>query len=358
MEFRNVAWSTKQLNRMVDNGIVKFDYPIQRSGGQWKDLQKSYLIHSLAQNFPIPPIYFLGEKQLVDVLKKGIIVSEEKVVRYVLDGKQRLSVIKDFSEDIFKLDSNTPDVEIEGECFIIAGKFYSELDEEVVDMISSRNILTYTVDRDSISDDEIEELFYRMNNGVTLTVQQKSKARMGIVWATKLNELGDKEFFRTKCSFSKNQLRTEAHHTAILQSMMMLDSTFVYANASQRVISNYAETLKESDSYKEELFEKVCTSIEYLNNAFDKKESLLLKKVNFPMTVLSALFAMESGIDSKDFYKWSLDFKKAYKGESSDVDTDYVIYTGTGSVKKEKVDGRMDEMKKHLGSFLRVEEVY
>lgn len=347
MEFKNVAWSTKQLNRMVDNDNVKFDYPIQRSGGQWGDIQKSYLIHSLAQNFPIPPVYFLGEKQLIDIEKNKF-----NTIRYVLDGKQRLTTIKDFAEGIFALHEDTPNVNIEGEEFEVGGKFFAELDEEVQDMIQSRNILTYTVDRDMITDDEIEELFYRMNNGVTLTTQQKSKARMGIGWAEKLNELSKNEFILEKCSFSKQQLKTEGHHTAVLQTMMMLDGGYDFANASQKVISEYSCTFKNDQYNKEELFENVLKGMNYLNNAFDKKETLLLKKVNFPMTVLVAIEAEERGISSDKFLEWSKDFKKAYK-KSGDclVESNYAYYTGNGSVKKEKVLGRYDEMKNHLNKY-------
>jgi hypothetical protein len=352
MEFKNVAWSSKQLNRMVDNGLVRFDYPIQRSGGQWKELQKSYLIHSLAQNFPIPPVYFLGDKQDVPVVKKDVVVYENKTVRWVLDGKQRLTVIKDFSEGKFSLHEDTPVVIIEGDEYQIAGKYFNELDEEVVDMILSRTILTYTVDRDMITDDEIEDLFYRMNNGVTLTVQQKSKALMGVTWSTKLNELGNSEFFLEKAAFSKEQLRSEGHHTAILQAMMMLDNGFKFANASQKVISEYATTFKTDNYNKNELFDKITEAVEYLDKSFDKKENLLLKKVNFPMTVLVALKAKESGLSHDKFLEWSLDFKKAYKNsENAVIKTNYNDYTGTGSVSLVKVNGRYNEMLNHFSKY-------
>lgn len=355
MEIKNVGWNVKQLKTMKDKGTLEFDYPIQRSGGQWKHLQQSYLIHSLAQNYPVPPVYFLGEKKEVMVEKKGEQVPEVKTIRWILDGKQRITTMVDFLEDKFPLHKDTPMVHIDGEDFLVANQYFEQLDDEVKEMIYSRTILTYTLDSEYVTDEEIEDLFFRMNNGSALTIQQKSKALMGVEWATKLTDAGNHRLIHELSSFSKTQFKQDGHLTAILQTMMMMEKTYNYKNVSQAVISKYATTFKEDTARKEALLDRVVKGMDYLLNVFDKKESLLLKKVHFPMTLMTAIEAQEQNVQPEDFYAWSIAFKDAIKPNQESITytpTSYLDYTGTGSTDRPKADGRMNEMIRHMKAYL------
>ncbi|MFD1705231.1 DUF262 domain-containing protein [Siminovitchia sediminis] len=358
MEIKNISWNVKQLVTMSDKGKIKFDYPIQRSGGQWKHLQQSYLIHSLAQNYPIPPVYFLGVKEEVMVEKKGEVKREIVDLRYVLDGKQRILTMKNFVEGFFRLHEDTPEVTIDDEKFEIAGKFYSELDEEVQDMIISRTIVTYTIDGETATDEEIEDLFFRMNNGLALTTQQKAKALMGVEWAKRLNELGQHKLIQEYSSFSKTQLKADSHLTAIIQTMMMLDDSYEYKDVTQGTISDYSSTFKDDPERKRELLEKVQQAMDYLAEAFDRKETLLLRKVHFPMTLITAIKAKEMVVSGDEFNEWAFEFKEAFKPSKENasilLETDYEKYTGAGSTKKEKAVGRMNEMLRHMEKYMKL----
>ncbi len=351
MEIQTVSWNVKQLIRMSERETLLFNYPIQRGGGQWKHLQKSYLIHSLAQSYPIPPVYFLGDKQQI-LNEKNVL--QTVVIRWILDGKQRITTMIEFTEDRFKLEKSTPNVFIEGEEFEVADKFFSELDAEVQDMILSRSILTYTVAEESTSDEEIEDLFFRMNNGSPLTVTQKAKALMGVQWAERITKVGNHTLIEDIAAFSKTQLKADAHLTAIIQTMMMLDD-YNYKNVSQKIISEYTQSFKSDSEKKIQLLEEVEKSLDYLIHVFNKKEPVLLKKVNFPMTVIAARKAIADNISHDDFYNWSIAFKEAIK-ENADsityISTDYKDFTGTGSTDRHKADGRMKEMLRHLSAYM------
>lgn len=355
MEIKNAGWSVRQLLSMSTKGTIRFDYPIQRSGGQWKKLQQSYLIHSLAGSYPIPPIYLLGEKVKMPVLRKGEEVEEDVTIRWVLDGKQRITTIEDYTKDEYKLDMATPEVKIDGETYEIADKLFSELDSEVQEMILSRTIVTYTMNAEEVSDDEIEDLFYRMNNGSALTVQQKSKALMGVEWATLITDLGNHVLVQQLAAFSKTQLKSDAHLTALQQTMMMLDD-YNYKNVSQKVISDYSVTFKDDKEKKMALYKDVEKAMNYLTDVYDKKESFLLKKVNFPMTLITALEALNANIDPDVFYQWSVAFKEAVKSEDSvtDVPTNYNDYAKVGTTDRNKADGRMNEMKRHFKEYIAI----
>ncbi len=368
MDIQNQPFAVKSLNVMSGSGTLRFDYPIQRASGQWKLQQKSFLIHSLAVNYPIPPVYFLGSKEDFPVKKKsGEIVNELKTVRYVLDGKQRITVIREFLNDEFTLAEFTPEVILPSEEgmteYEIAGKKFSELDENVQTAILTRNLTGYTIDGETASEDDIADLFFRMNNGSALTTQQKAKALMGIEWAERIQDLGNHILVKELSAFSKTQYVSEGHLTAIIQTMMMLDGSFDYKNVSQKAISDYTMTFQNDKERKMLLVEKIHTAMDYLVEVFSDTEKLLLKKVHFPMTLITALRAKELEVQPEDFRDWVFAFKEAFKpskkkGEEQStvtiLPTDYARFTGKGTTDRIKADGRMNEMLKHFEEYAKM----
>jgi len=352
LEMKNNAWSIKQLKKMAEKGTVRFDHPIQRAGGQWDLLQQSYLIHSAGCSYPIPPVY--AESQIEEV--EG---QEEKVpVRYILDGKQRLTTLFSFINDEWKLHAMTPEIVVEYQEHEVEGKVFSELSEDVRDMILSRMVTIYTIDGAIAKEEEIEDLFFRMNNGKALTQQQKSKAKMGIGWAKKFDELAAHPLVTELAAFSKTQISGDKHVTAIQQAMMMMDESFDYKNVSEKVIAEYGTTFKDDKDNKEFLFERVKDGIEYLFKAVEEKEKVLLKKVHFPMVVISAIEAIDKHMTVYEFRQWMTRFKAEFaKKEEVPVGhvslaTNYVEYTGKGTTDRFKADGRMKEMLRHLNAYL------
>lgn len=344
------GWAVRQILASMKKGNISLEYPIQRPSGVWKPLQQSYLIHSLMAGFPIPPLYHL-KAEGTDA------EGEVKDIRYVLDGKQRLSTIQSFVDEQWALDDYTPPVTLEltDSTYEVAGRKFSELDEELQFAILSRTISNFTFDSNDTTDEEVEDLFFRMNSGSVLSAQQKAKGKMGVKWATRLNELGEHIFFKELASFSPTQIKSDAHLTAILQTMMMMDR-YDYKNVSQRVIADYQMTFKEDEENKLELFNKVVAAIDYLMEVFNKKDTFMLKKVNLPMTLLTTLEAIEKDVEPDLFTKWVEVFKEDVKAtEDADVNfpTNYKEYTGKGTTDRVKADGRMNEMKRHLNEFLK-----
>ncbi|MEK5105017.1 DUF262 domain-containing protein [Cytobacillus sp. FSL M8-0252] len=360
IEFKNVPFSVKQIVKMIDKETIIFDYPIQRSDGQWKIDQKSLLIDSLIKNYPIPAVYFVGDKEEITITKGGKEVSDLVTVRTTLDGKQRMTNFYSYVKGEYALSKDMKPVVIDAQEYEIANKTFEELDEEVQDNILSRTITSYTVEGDIVTDEEIADLLFRLNNGVPMTTQQKSKALMGLKWAEKINDLGEHILIHNLAAFSKSQIRTEAHITALIQTMMMLDGKYEYINVSQKVISEYSQTFQDDPEYKETLIEKVKEAMDYLSNILGKKEKLLLKKVHFPMTLITALEAKQKGIQEEEFFEWLTYFKSALKeeeGSEIEIPTNYLEYTGSGTVDKVKAIGRMNEMKRHMNEYFNKKEV-
>ncbi|KEK23863.1 DUF262 domain-containing protein [Bacillus gaemokensis] len=343
MKKSSVNWMVKQFMGMVNKGTISFDYPIQRAGGQWDLMQKSLLIHSLAGDYPVPALYSLIEKQMMEVKGK----EKEVSVYLILDGKQRLTNISGFLNDEYALHEETPSVEIDDEEYVLAGKHFSELDEEVQDKINSFSLQIYKFDE--VTDEEIEDMFYRLNNGTPLSKQQKAKAKMGNAWAGKIKELVNHNMMTEKASFTELQLRKADNETALLQTMMLIDDNYEWKSISSNDVFDYAQSFKNDDS-KDAIIEKIVATMDYLDKAFDGKESVLLKKVHFPMTMLTAMKAMEMDIHHLRFSDWKEEFKKALK-HKSEIRTNYKNYGGAGSVKKEKTNGRINAMQEHLNAY-------
>lgn len=155
----NISWNARQLSKMIEKGSITFDSAVQR-GLVWDNDRKSLLIHSMMTGFPIPAMYAAKD-------------TETKILS-MLDGKQRSNAISDFLHGRFTL-SNVPEVVLEdGTEVDVNGMYFSGLCEELQDIISNYSLTIYYFE--DITDDEIAELFYRLNNGRALSNIERVRA--------------------------------------------------------------------------------------------------------------------------------------------------------------------------------------
>jgi hypothetical protein len=137
---QTVKWVTRNQEKL------NFSYSIQRRS-VWKPEQKSLLIHSLIYGYPIPPFYALE--------------SDDNNL-YMLDGKQRMTTFIDFVEGKFAL-TELPEINN----INITGLTFEQLPEDFQDEILTTNLNIYRFK--DITDEEVENLFYRLNNGTALS---------------------------------------------------------------------------------------------------------------------------------------------------------------------------------------------
>lgn len=339
MNKSSLPWTVKQLKSMYeDKRTLDFNHPIQRKSGQWNALSKSLLIHSMLANYPIPPIYCQKETTN-EISDKGTNVN----LYSVLDGKQRLTIIFDFINGKFKLHKGTPSFERDDEEIELANKSFDELDKD-----TQEDILRFKftiINLEDATDDEIEEIFYRLNNGVVLSTNQKAKAKIGVEMAQFLDRLLEKKFFTETCSFSSTQLRKADDMCALMQSMMLLEEDYNYKSLSANDTLQYAMYIK--DKYTNKQKEELESIVDYLGEALIDKDKFC-KKINIPMLFLMAKKAIAQKIDYPDFLDWYNDFFGAYTPEC-----EYAQYCSTGSIKKEKTLGRIKVMEKHFDNFFK-----
>ena len=197
----NISWNARQLSKMIDKETIVFDAAIQRNM-VWDDERKSLLIHSMLEGYPIPPMY----------------ATKDNGKYSMLDGKQRSNAIADFLHGRFTL-TGIPEVTLEdGTEIDINGKFFSGLNEELQDALNTYSFTIYYFE--DITEDEISEMFFRLNFGKPLSAIELSRARAKSL--KEIQAIGHHELFTT--SLTEKAFEKYTHEDLVIKSYIMLTS--------------------------------------------------------------------------------------------------------------------------------------
>lgn len=333
-------WTVKNLKSMYDEKeTLSFNHPIQRQSAQWDNEQQSLLIHSMLANFPVPAVY-VHKTESIEVDAKG----KHSYTYSVLDGKQRMTTVFSFINGEYALSEDIPDVEIEDVTYEIAGKYFEDLDEDVQqEILRFRfNIQAF----EDVTDEMIEDIFFRLNNSTPLTKSQKARPLMGVENSIFINDILAGRFFTEKCTFSKMQLKRSDDMCTLLQGMMLLDNKYRdydFSSISADEVMNYSQYIK--NNCPDECKDRLKRIIGFLNNVFYMKDKNL-KKVNIPVLFLIADKALAESITGTNFRRWYNSFFEEHKKE-------YNLYCSSGSIKKEKTLGRIEIMTRYFDEYFR-----
>lgn len=346
-------YTVKKINEGIENGNIVFNHPMQRKPGQWDLEQQSLLIHSILAGFAIPQTYALQ-------MFEGDFDSFS-----ILDGKQRFTVIYDYMEDGFKLSEDTPTVNIQTRMAVtdedgkrkskvivdeyeVAGKYYSELDPKLQDKLKDK-VMSVIILVDC-SDEEIEDQFYRLNNGTALTKDQKTRVLLGDELSAFIDRVEESEFFSEKtCKsyFTSLQRKRGEVQTCILQTLMLV-MDYEFKNFNNDTTMEFAEWFcanhKNSDlEYCEELFDKLNMAV----MACDMPNKLM-KKTNIPVFAYHVQTIDELGITLEKYGEWIQEFMNSYTPEC-----EYASYCGQGATSRVKVMARLEYVEKELRKLVR-----
>ncbi|WP_175076436.1 DUF262 domain-containing protein [Bacillus glycinifermentans] len=357
MKTTSPSWSIKDLLRMSESGELNFNYPIQRPSGQWDELQKSLFIHTAASGWAMPPI----------------LVFKDGKYEYVLDGKQRSSNLINFVKGVrdtktgvypneaYPLHVETPSLTIQGmngkmKTVEIAGKYFDELPQDVQSEIMTTNIPVQRIE--DATDEEIEELFFRWNNGTPLTKQQKSRAKMGTKNAALIEELLKHPFMNEVAKFTPLQRRRSDDEAVILQTIMLMkDKDKIESFVADKILE-FATEMRNADLTS--ITKEFKAILDYVESA--NVTSPLFKKLQLPTVFMVAKKAKDQKISPEIFGQWVEDFNYALGKRSKEkalvkVEDDYKQkYQGAGSVKRHKIIGRLNAMMSHFDEFIKLVE--
>ena len=333
-------WTVKNLKTMYDDKeTLSFNHPIQRQSAQWDNEQQSLLIHSILANFPVPAVY-VQKTESIEIDTKD----KHNYNYSVLDGKQRMTTVFSFINGEFALADDIPNVEIEDITYEVAGKYFEDLDEDVQQEILrfKFNIQAF----EDVTDEVIEDIFFRLNNSTPLTKPQKARPLMGVENSIFINEILSDRFFTEKCTFSKMQLKKSDDMCTLLQGMLLLDNKYRdydFNSISADEVMSYSQYIK--NNYPDECKDRLKKIIGFLDNVFYVKDKNL-KKINIPVLFLIADKALAESITGTNFRRWYNSFFDEHKEE-------YNQYCSSGSIKKEKTLGRIEVMTKYFEKYFR-----
>lgn len=308
---------------------LRDDLPFQRNSGMWNSITQSNLVWSLLADSYIPSIVLLKDKSGVDEKNRDIYSYQ------ILDGKQRLTSLFSFINGEYKLHSATPEVELDGVIYDLAGLSFSELSAECQDAIKNYRFSVQCLENYTMQ--EAENLFYHINSGIQLSSIQKSKAKLGTELITFFNELLRGTFFTQGINITERQARAEDDLLMLIQTVMLLDNRLEdreYKNISAASALEYAASIR--GSYSKEKREMLSELIKYLNEAFTEKNRFL-RKNNVPVVVVCAQIAREQGVEPLSFKAFINDF-------SNGVYPAYEEASGSGNIKAPKVQMRLRVM--------------
>lgn len=328
----NISWSVKQVVKMIRNGNIKFDNAVQR-GYEWDKKRASLLVHSALSGYPIPPFYAIkGEDGKYDML----------------DGKQRMTSLKQFYDNEFALiDVPGIDGEVGGVPAIldINGMKYEELDDDVRDNLDSTMLTVYYFDE--ITEDEIAEMFFRLNNGkavsssVTTRVKAKSKAI--------IKELGQHELFQM--ALTKKALESYANEDIVIKAAYMLDG------ADNLETKNVRQWVSETEIEKPFALDLTCVfeRIKVAAEKIEKEDKKIAKKILSKTHLLSLVPIIQQSrtdkVKDEDLKNWLMSFYGTT--DKTTVSNAYNEACTSGSMKKEQVIIRNNELKKSYDKMLK-----
>lgn len=317
MEFNDKKVLTASFVRDIKKGKYNMKHDLQRKEGQWKNYDQSLLIDSILRNYPVDPIR---------------VEEKEDKIKYVFDGVQRSTTLRDFLADEFSLSNKLKPVIIDGVTYEIADKKYSQLDEEVKTKIDNYGVIVYIFS--DCTDEDIKEMFRRQNNGKPLSNTQKRKVYESEAVSNVINELTTHPLFEK--ILTKSQIKKDVENDMVRQTLMLINSIEEHDFTSFRAkdIDNfviwYDQNINEND------LTLLKSAFEFLNDGI---EELNIKATSIPMMLWAAYEVVKQGKSFDLFINAVVDFAENY---GSNID---YIALCSGTTSHASVQGRFDYWK-------------
>ncbi len=343
LEKASIVWSAKQLSGMVKNGKIDFNHIIQRSY-VWERARKSALIESMILGYPIPAVF---AKRIDDGSgRRG------SNTYFIMDGKQRLSTVKEFLNDEFALTNLSPisyfDTEEDKEVEVdISGMKFSELPDGLKDFL---NTVTFSVTYfDNLTKDEEKELFKRLNAGKPLSTKSRTLASAKNI--EELLDLGSHELFEQMLTEKSRANKNQA--VIVMKVWTMLNKDIEDTSFASKDFNPQIEEAEITDEDKL----KLVSVFDYVVNVHDElKENhekdvakKLYTETHFVSLIPFVKKAIESGVSEAMFGEFLINFFKTEN--DTDVYAQYMEACSGGVARNASIVARHNALEKSYGKF-------
>lgn len=333
--------SVKALQKKVNRGEIVFDNAVQRKLC-WDAKKKSLLIHSLISGYPIPPLYS----------RRG--TNEDNKVYYdMLDGKQRSNAIVHFLNDEYKLE-DLPEVTLEdGSEIDISGLAFSELPEELQDEIKDTTLTVYYFEE--ITEDEVAEMFFRLNNGKPLSAIELTRAKA--LSREKIGELGKLPIFES--ALTTKQIGSYANEDIIIKSLILLyNESKSLETKHVRPITESLEITQEMEDTLKNVYDRIVEAHDLilLNSDNDSTAKKIAKRIYTRTHMISIVPIVKKSLDEEMDIETFTDWIKGFfnGGNATTISERYNSVIQQGSNKEASVKLRLEELENDYDKFNRV----
>lgn len=337
----SINWSCKQVASMTKNKKCSYDNIIQRSY-VWEKARQSNLIHSLIENFPVPPFYTRRINGIYDFL----------------DGKQRINAIVSYINDGYELTALPPvsyesaetgeEVQLD-----ITGMKFSELPEELKDAILSYTLTIYYYE--DITDSQVATMFRKLNNGKPLSTKERNIANCSDI--QKVTEIGEHGLF--KSIITSRGLTTRKQIPLVMKIWCMLNQDEV--SFEGRIFNKVMADTIISEEQNQELtavLDKLLDMYYTIGENKEKAEARLLKKKLCAEThLISFVPFVKKAIDNDISTEMLTDFFASFYGIETEASVSKVYNDAcNGSAKAVNISRRNDELLKAWNEFFKKDE--
>ena len=345
IEGSSITWTCKQIVKMMDKETISFKNVVQRSF-VWEKHRMSELIWSIIMGYPIPPIY----------AERGNTDNDKIKIYDVMDGQQRNTSIYKYIKDEFALTQLKPIPYLDengNECAVdISGKKFSELDEELQDVIMSATITVKYYD--DLTQVQKAEMFRRLNNGKPLSTKSRTLAS-----AKNIEELLDigshklfKEMLTEKSRANKNQA------VIVTKVLTMLHKDIDDVSFASKDFNPQIEQMEVSDDDKLELNKVFDYAVNVHEELVENKEKDVAKKIYTETHLVSLVPFVKQSINNNVsevmFAEYLINFFKTEN--DSDVYTQYMEACSGGVARNGAIVSRHEALGKSYKEFFKTEE--
>ncbi len=249
----------------------------------WTLSQKQLLIDSLLLDIDIPKLYFRE-------------IDKNDYEYEVVDGQQRLRAIADFFQDQFLLPDFADPIEgheVKGKCFTrLAMELQMKLQNTALDVV---------IMNAAYSDDDIEEIFLRLQNGTPLNAAEKRRAIPGNMKAV-VQDLATHEVFKL-CAFKDKRFAYEDVAAKLLHLMIAGNITDIKPNSIRRTYESHQSITKENPTVV-----KLEKALRYIAKAFKDTPSPQLKR----FSLITLGYLVDELLEKYNISKFPTEFAEGY----------------------------------------------
>lgn len=211
----------------------------------WSSGQKQLLIDTILRSYDIPKLYW-----------RKISKTPEKYE--VVDGQQRLRTIFEFHAGDFNLAKDADDID----GIVVAKMRYSDLPEDL--RLRFDNYALDVIVLTDTSEDEVREMFLRLQNGTSLKAQEKRNAMPGMMRSF-IKDLAQHPFF-SRCNFTNSRFT----HDLVAAQMTAIELNGGPCHVRNSSLNAMYEAQLDFDTTSSKA-RKIRRVLEFLARAFTEK---------------------------------------------------------------------------------------